>query len=721
MIQREKKNIIGGKILAILLAVMLVIFSVPDIGMKGGVHAAGKSGSDDFNLTWTFNNGTLVIKKYNDEAWIGDKSFPNDTKESDYAWNSFRNDITKITIEEGVQCIGTNAFAGCKNLTTVELPQSLRFISDDAFYKCQKLSSIDLNLPNLQQIRSYAFSQCSSLGNITLPSSIKFILNHAFSESGVKKVKYYQPSNDMEKYVFYNCKSLTEVVIYDTPGKYFFDTVTEATFTGCSKLTKVTLPDDSFHRICRFAFDGCTELADINLAEVSSCEDYSFRGCKALKKLKISDGSCGKHVFDNCSSLWLEINAPTSYYVAAREEGYNFNLINGGRIGNNIIWYVSYYDNELVIDGTGVIPDYESVGPWYAKYRDKITKIKVSEGITRIGNNAFNGLNKAKAVSIGKSVKEIGDGAFAACSGIEELVLSEKTQKIGEGAFEDCSSIEKVSIPDTTTSIGDHAFNGCSNLTEANIPDSVVSIGKDAFRGTSKKFEIKTTDGSAAADYAAENAITCSSKTSKELKEEEEAAKKKEEEAKKKAEEESKKKAEETKKKNEESKKTDDKKTANKTPETTTTKTAPAKGAIITDGKFEYKVTKQGVVGKTVGTLILTKTKNKKIKAVSIGSTVKINGISYKITAIGNNTFNNCKKLSSLTVGANVTTIGEKAFSGCAKLKAIKIKSTKLKKVGANAFKGINKKATIKVPKSKKKAYTKLLKGKGQAKTVKIK
>ena len=54
-------------------------------------------------------------------------------------------------------------------------------------------------------------------------------------------------------------------------------------------------------------------------------------------------------------------------------------------------------------------------------------------------------------------------------------------------------------------------------------------------------------------------------------------------------------------------------------------------------------------------------------------------------------------------------------------MKSITIKSKKLRKVGAGAFKGINKKATINVPKAKKKAYTKLLKGKGQAKTVKIK
>ena len=72
-------------------------------------------------------------------------------------------------------------------------------------------------------------------------------------------------------------------------------------------------------------------------------------------------------------------------------------------------------------------------------------------------------------------------------------------------------------------------------------------------------------------------------------------------------------------------------------------------------------------------------------------------------------------------IGANVKTIGSAAFAGDKKLKSIVVKSKVLKKVGSKAFKGINKKAVIKVPKAKKKAYNKLFKKKGQAKTVKIK
>ncbi|MDD6069579.1 MAG: leucine-rich repeat protein [Clostridiales bacterium] len=72
-------------------------------------------------------------------------------------------------------------------------------------------------------------------------------------------------------------------------------------------------------------------------------------------------------------------------------------------------------------------------------------------------------------------------------------------------------------------------------------------------------------------------------------------------------------------------------------------------------------------------------------------------------------------------MGKNVKSIGKEAFSGCSSLKNITNKSKSLKSVGKNALKGIHKKAVIKVPSSKYSAYKKLLKGKGQKNSVKIK
>lgn len=151
--------------------------------------------------------------------------------------------------------------------------------------------------------------------------------------------------------------------------------------------------------------------------------------------------------------------------------------------------------------------------------------------------------------------------------------------------------------------------------------------------------------------------------------------------------------------------------------------TITMKNAIYTAGNYKYKVTNANTKGKGTVTLVGVKSKSvkNKLKKINVTDTVKILGIKFKITAIGNNAFSGCKKVTSATIGKKVTKIGSKAFYNCKKLKKITIKGTGLKSAGKNAFKGIYKKAVITVPKKKVKAYKKILKSKGQAKTVKIK
>ena len=88
-----------------------------------------------------------------------------------------------------------------------------------------------------------------------------------------------------------------------------------------------------------------------------------------------------------------------------------------------------------------------------------------------------------------------------------------------------------------------------------------------------------------------------------------------------------------------------------------------------------------------------------------------MNGKKYSIKTIASGAFKNCTKAKKIVVGKNVTTIEKNVFKGCKKLKTVTIKSKKLRTVHKKAFKGVSK-ITIKVPKAKKKSYTKLLKKK---------
>ena len=103
--------------------------------------------------------------------------------------------------------------------------------------------------------------------------------------------------------------------------------------------------------------------------------------------------------------------------------------------------------------------------------------------------------------------------------------------------------------------------------------------------------------------------------------------------------------------------------------------------------------------------------KNTKVTKVKIASS---------ITRIGANCFEGSTKLQQVTVGKGLTEIGKNAFKNCKNLTLIQLKGAKLKKVGKGALKGVNAKCKIEVPKAKVKAYTKLFKGKGRKKSVKI-
>ena len=164
------------------------------------------------------------------------------------------------------------------------------------------------------------------------------------------------------------------------------------------------------------------------------------------------------------------------------------------------------------------------------------------------------------------------------------------------------------------------------------------------------------------------------------------------------------------------------------------------------DSSSESK-TKTYTVGKLTYTLknntaTVAAPKSKTATIITIPAKVKVGSKSVPVTSIAPNAFAGMKKLTKITLGANVNVIGKKAFYGCTVLKTVNCKSKGLKKIGAsafqgdkklskvtlkstllkkgtvgkNAFKGTSKKLVIKVPAKAKKAYKKFFKTKGNKK-----
>ena len=149
--------------------------------------------------------------------------------------------------------------------------------------------------------------------------------------------------------------------------------------------------------------------------------------------------------------------------------------------------------------------------------------------------------------------------------------------------------------------------------------------------------------------------------------------------------------------------------------EETTEQAVKDKKDEITIGGVTYKIINK----RTKKAKVISSLKN--IETATIKSTVKIDGVSYKVTLIAPKSFANRKALKKVTIGKNIKGIGKKVFYKDAKLKTVTFKGKNLIIIDSNSFKGTYKKIVIRIPKKVFKKYKLLLKKTGMPKKAKLK
>lgn len=161
--------------------------------------------------------------------------------------------------------------------------------------------------------------------------------------------------------------------------------------------------------------------------------------------------------------------------------------------GSGVTWQLTENTDDpstytLTIRGSGAMEDYLMSGhqPWRS-FRDQITSVVVSPGITSIGNCAFTLFSKLIHVDIADSVVSIGEGVFSECSSLTNITVPQSVTYIGVNAFDSCTNLSSITLStNNITSIRSHTFSGCSKLSSIVIPDGVTSIQSGAFFNCTK-------------------------------------------------------------------------------------------------------------------------------------------------------------------------------------------------------------------------------------------
>ena len=142
--------------------------------------------------------------------------------------------------------------------------------------------------------------------------------------------------------------------------------------------------------------------------------------------------------------------------------GLSANAGKSGFCGPHLKWHLTDY-GVLTISGKGIMKDYTSWSPWIY---DSVKRVIIADGVTTIGDNAFNGCSSLTSVSIPNSVTTIGWRAFNGCSSLTSVTIGNSVTTIGHEAFSGCTNLQKVNIGNSVKTIGRDAFDNCTSITQ---------------------------------------------------------------------------------------------------------------------------------------------------------------------------------------------------------------------------------------------------------------
>ena len=359
-----------------------------------------------------------------------------DDAETSKQWYIGESTITKVILPEGIEKIGSYAFANLTGLEEIVLPSTLEAIEYGAFYGCTALSKITFSGENnLKIINQHAFENCDLKETLEL-SSICVISDYAFAgNQNLKGVVTGDALLSIGQYAFAGCKKLDTVTVTAAKVKYG-----PYCFTACNELTSfyvnaAVLPEGMFYQ--------CEKMETVTIGpDVNDIGEFAFRE-SAVKTLEVKDGNKAYKV--QSANYVVSGDGKTLVAVAPTVTGKFAESNCGGEI-------------TAVADGA-------------FSHNQKVTAVELPN-VTQVGNYAFGSAKTIASVKLGE-LTDIGEYAFFETA-ISVLPQFTAETEIGRYAFA-FTNITEVNVPEGME-VAEGVFSECKSLT-------TVTIGKDAVIG----------------------------------------------------------------------------------------------------------------------------------------------------------------------------------------------------------------------------------------------